>query len=130
MHANRLESDRKPSLTRSQTDSNITYASDETPEAAGSSCYITKEGDIDLQVVLKVSVFLGSADFVSTIFFANNIFKIVQAVHLIALRDSNCCTLRVCEIILNLVELLMDMGVMKRYLREDTMGSIAGKLQT
>lgn len=54
MHGSRLDSERKPSLTRSQTDSNITYASDEIPEAPGSCCYITKEGDIDLQVVLKV----------------------------------------------------------------------------
>lgn len=50
----RLCSERKPSLTRSQTDSNITYMSDEVPEAPGSTCYVTKEGDIDLQVVLKV----------------------------------------------------------------------------
>jgi len=28
--------------------------SDEVPEALGSACYITKEGDVDLQVVLKV----------------------------------------------------------------------------
>lgn len=50
----RLFSERKPSLTRSQTDSNITYMSDEMPEAPGSACYITKEGDLDIQVVLKV----------------------------------------------------------------------------
>ncbi|XP_034179249.1 unc80, NALCN channel complex subunit isoform X3 [Osmia lignaria lignaria] len=100
IHGSRLDSERKPSLTRSQTDSNITYASDEIPEAPGSSCYITKEGDIDLQVVLK-------------------------AVHSAALRDNNCCTLRVCENILNLVELLMEMGVMKQCLREEIMGSIA-----
>lgn len=56
MHGNRLDSERKPSLTRSQTDSNITYASDEIPEAPGSCCYITKEGDIDLQVVLRVGI--------------------------------------------------------------------------
>lgn len=56
MHGSRLDSERKPSLTRSQTDSNITYASDEIPEAPGSCCYITKEGDIDLQVVLKVEL--------------------------------------------------------------------------
>ncbi|XP_076183174.1 unc80, NALCN channel complex subunit isoform X2 [Ptiloglossa arizonensis] len=99
MRGNRLDSERKPSLTRSQTDSNITYASDEVPEASGSSCYITKEGDIDLQVVLK-------------------------AVHSVALRDTNCCTLRVCENILNLVELLMDMGVMKQCLREEMAGSL------
>ncbi|XP_061939228.1 protein unc-80 homolog isoform X3 [Apis cerana] len=100
MHGSRLDSERKPSLTRSQTDSNITYASDEIPEAPGSCCYITKEGDIDLQVVLK-------------------------AVHSVALRDSNCCTLRVCENILNLVELLIDMGVMKQCLRDEITGSIA-----
>jgi hypothetical protein len=49
-----LNQERKPSLTRSQTDSNITYAGEEIPEAQGSVCYITKEGDIDYQVVLKV----------------------------------------------------------------------------
>lgn len=46
--------ERKPSLTRSQTDSNITYACEELPEAPGSSSYVTKDGDIDIQVVLKV----------------------------------------------------------------------------
>ncbi|EFN65650.1 Uncharacterized protein KIAA1843 [Camponotus floridanus] len=90
----RLCSERKPSLTRSQTDSNITYMSDEMPEAPGSACYITKEGDIDLQVVLK-------------------------AIHSVALRDNVSCTPRVCEIMLNLMELLMDMGVMKHCLREE-----------
>lgn len=57
-------------------------------------------------------------------------FKLVflyQAVHSVALRDSNCCTLRVCENILNLVELLIDMGVMKQCLRDEITGSIAGK---
>jgi hypothetical protein len=48
--------ERKASLTRSQTDSNITYAGEDIPEAPGSACYITKEGDIDFQVVLKVSI--------------------------------------------------------------------------
>ncbi|KAG7191052.1 hypothetical protein KM043_007098 [Ampulex compressa] len=101
IHGGRLDSERKPSLTRSQTDSNITYTSDEIPEAPGSACYTTKEGDIDYQVVLK-------------------------AVHSVALRDNVCCTLRVCENILNLVELLMDMGVMKHCLREESMGSARG----
>lgn len=50
----KLNQERKPSLTRSQTDSNITYAGEEIPEAQGSVCYITKDGDIDYQVVLKV----------------------------------------------------------------------------
>ncbi|XP_014469276.1 PREDICTED: protein unc-80 homolog isoform X4 [Dinoponera quadriceps] len=101
MQGGHLCSERKPSLTRSQTDSNITYMSDEVPEAPGSACYITKEGDVDLQVALK-------------------------AIHSVALRDNTCCTPRVCEIILNLVELLMDMGVMKHCLREETTGSNAG----
>ncbi|XP_065170367.1 protein unc-80 homolog isoform X8 [Atheta coriaria] len=88
--------ERKPSLTRSQTDSNITYTADDIPEAPGSFCYITKEGDIDLQVVLK-------------------------AVHSASLRDHNCCTLRVLEVILNLVELLMDMGVLKQLIRDEAL---------
>ncbi|VVC92531.1 unnamed protein product [Leptidea sinapis] len=45
--------ERKPSLTRSQTDSNISYIVEEIHEAPGSVHYITKDGDIDLQVVLK-----------------------------------------------------------------------------
>ena len=55
IHGSKLSSDRKPSLTRSQTDSNITYTGDEISEAPGSAAYITKEGDIDYQVVLKVN---------------------------------------------------------------------------
>jgi len=51
-----LSQERKPSLTRSQTDSNITYAGEDIPEAQGSVCYITKDGDIDYQVVLKVCI--------------------------------------------------------------------------
>jgi hypothetical protein len=42
-----------------------------------------------------------------------------QAVHSAALRDNVCCTLRVCEVILNLVDLLMDMGVLKQCLRDE-----------
>ncbi|KAL0104477.1 hypothetical protein PUN28_017301 [Cardiocondyla obscurior] len=101
VQGSRLCSERKPSLTRSQTDSNITYMSDEVPEVPGSACYITKEGDVDLQIVLK-------------------------AIHFVALRDNTTCTPRVCEIMLNLMELLMDMGVMKYCLREEATGSNAG----
>ncbi|KAK9884494.1 hypothetical protein WA026_007335 [Henosepilachna vigintioctopunctata] len=90
--------ERKSSLTRSQTDSNITYAGEDVPEAPGSACYITKDGDIDLDVVLK-------------------------AVHATALRDTKFCTLRVLEVILNLVELLMDMGVLKQFLRDEALGN-------
>lgn len=46
--------ERKPSLTRSQTDSNITYVVEEIKEAPGSTYYITRDGDINFQVVLKV----------------------------------------------------------------------------
>lgn len=46
--------ERKPSLTRSQTDSNISYIVEEIQEAPGALHYITKDGDIDFQVVLKV----------------------------------------------------------------------------
>lgn len=48
--------ERKSSLTRSQTDSNITYGGEEIPEAPGATCYITKDGDIDFQVVLQVNL--------------------------------------------------------------------------
>jgi hypothetical protein len=54
LQGRKLSQERKPSLSRSQTDSNITYAGEEIPEAQGSACYITKDGDIDYQVVLKV----------------------------------------------------------------------------
>ncbi|KAF5273419.1 hypothetical protein FQA39_LY07436 [Lamprigera yunnana] len=88
--------ERKASLTRSQTDSNIIYTTEDIPEAPGSACYITKDGDIDIQVVLK-------------------------ATHAAVLKDNNCCTLRVLEVILNLVELLIDLGVLKQCLREEVL---------
>lgn len=47
---------------------------------------------------------------------------LLQAVHFSAVRDSSCCTLRVLEVILNLVELLMDMGVLKQCLRDEALG--------
>lgn len=49
-------SERKSSLTRSQTDSNITYAGEEIPEAPGAGCYITPEGNIDCHIVLQVNL--------------------------------------------------------------------------
>lgn len=39
------------------------------------------------------------------------------------MRDTKFCTLRVLEVILNLIELLMDMGVLKQFLREEAMGN-------
>lgn len=47
---------KQPSLTRSLTDSNISYSGEEFPEAAGASGYVNKDGDIDLLVVLQVRV--------------------------------------------------------------------------
>lgn len=41
-------------LTRSQTDSNITYIREECTEVPGSLNHITKDGDVDFLVVLKV----------------------------------------------------------------------------
>lgn len=38
------------------------------------------------------------------------------------MRENSCCTLRVLEVILNLVELLMDMGVLKQCLRDEALG--------
>ncbi|KAJ8724431.1 hypothetical protein PYW08_015905 [Mythimna loreyi] len=82
--------ERKPSLTRSQTDSNITYVVEEIQEAPGSLHYITKDGDIDFQVVLK-------------------------AVYSVSTMDSFYITLRVMEVMLNLVDTLMEMGVHKNW---------------
>lgn len=82
--------ERKPSLTRSQTDSNITYVVEEIQEAAGSIHYITKDGDIDFQVVLK-------------------------AVYSVSTMDSYYITLRVMEVMLNLVDSLMEIGVHKNW---------------
>ena len=45
---------RQSTLTRSQTDSNITYISEEVAEVSGSLNYITKDGDMDFEVVLRV----------------------------------------------------------------------------
>ncbi|KAL0832090.1 hypothetical protein ABMA28_001576 [Loxostege sticticalis] len=82
--------ERKPSLTRSQTDSNITYVVEEIQEAPGSLHYITKDGDIDFQVVLK-------------------------AVYSVSTMDSFYITLRVMEVMLNLVDTLMEIGVHKNW---------------
>lgn len=41
-------------MTRSLTDSNISYSSEEITEAPGSAGYVNKDGDIDILVVLQV----------------------------------------------------------------------------
>lgn len=47
---------RPPPLSRSQTDSNIQYSHEEAVEAPGSAHYITRDGHINLTVLLKVTV--------------------------------------------------------------------------
>lgn len=74
------------SITRSQTDSNIIYSSDDFNEASGSTHYITPDGRINLQVVLK-------------------------AVHAVTLRDTSC-SLRVCGVVVSTMELLLNLGVL------------------
>lgn len=46
------------------------------------------------------------------------------------MRDNSSCTLRVLEVILNLLELLMDMGVLKQCLREEVAGSASSTKDT
>lgn len=75
---------RQSNLTRSQTDSNITYISEEVPEAPGSLNYITKDGDVDFEVVLRVcSYILLSFLNVYTIydFFRPFIFQYIRQTH-------------------------------------------------
>ncbi|XP_050045385.1 protein unc-80 homolog [Dermacentor andersoni] len=76
------------SITRSQTDSNIIYSSDDFNEASGSTHYITPDGRINLSVVLK-------------------------AVHAVTLRDTSC-SLRVCGVVVSIVELLLNLGVLPK----------------
>ncbi|OQR73101.1 protein unc-80-like, partial [Tropilaelaps mercedesae] len=73
-------------ITRSQTDSDIMYALEGLDEASGSTHYITADGRIHLQVVLK-------------------------AVHAVTLRDT-ACSLRVCEAILDILQQLLQMHVL------------------
>ncbi|GIY67759.1 hypothetical protein CDAR_36052 [Caerostris darwini] len=75
-------------ITRSQTDSNIMYDSDGISEASGSTYYITPDGEICMEVVLK-------------------------AVHSATLGDSSL-SLRVCEIALNMLDLLLCFGIISK----------------
>lgn len=73
-----------------------------------------------MQVVLKVIISskqINSSRFTS------------QATHAASLHDNVICTLRVLEVILNLVDLLMDMGVLKQFLRDEALsGSVSTPL--
>ncbi|BES88439.1 unc-80 homolog (Hypothetical protein) [Nesidiocoris tenuis] len=77
--------DFRKGLRRSKTDSQINYSFDGVPEAPGSSHYITPEGDIDLAVVMK-------------------------GIQSIVMRENTICSLRVCEGILNVTEVIMGMN--------------------
>ncbi|CAN7995663.1 unnamed protein product, partial [Ixodes hexagonus] len=83
----------QPSLTRSQTDSNILYSIDDFNEASGSTHYITPDGRINLFVVLK-------------------------AIHAVTLRETSC-SLRVCGSLVSLADLLLGMDVLPRRRTDD-----------
>ena len=53
----------KPPLARSHTDSNIQYPVQDTPEIAGTSNLVTREGHINLKVLLKVRITLKFSQF-------------------------------------------------------------------
>ncbi|KAK7065542.1 hypothetical protein SK128_001024 [Halocaridina rubra] len=78
----------RPPLSRSQTDSNIQYSHEEASEAPGSTHYITRDGHINLHVLLKAS-------------------------QSISQRDVHVCSIRVCEILLHLLDFLLDLGILK-----------------
>lgn len=77
---------RQLTITRSQTDSNISYFMDLNPEAPGSLHYITKSGQISLLVILK-------------------------SCHAVTLREC-VCSLRVCQGILNNLNMLIALGLL------------------
>uniref|UniRef100_T1K5F1 Uncharacterized protein n=2 Tax=Tetranychus urticae TaxID=32264 RepID=T1K5F1_TETUR len=78
---------RQYSITRSQTDSNITYFTDPSNEAPGSIHYIARSGHLSLLVILK-------------------------AVHSVSLRD-NVCSHRVCQGIINILDSLITLGLLR-----------------
>ncbi|XP_054724860.1 protein unc-80 homolog [Uloborus diversus] len=80
-------------ITRSQTDSNITYDSKSSCEATGSTHYVTADGEIAVDVVLK-------------------------AVHSVTLGDSSL-SIRVCEIALKLLDLLLSFEVINNTAEKD-----------
>ncbi len=80
---------RQLGITRSQTDSDISYFSETTTEATASAHYVTKNGQLSLTVLLK-------------------------AVHSIALKDS-ICSLKVCKSIHEILNRLLSLGVLPRF---------------
>lgn len=74
-------------MLRSHTDSHIDYSVVDEPEAPGSGQYITRNGALDLQMVMLA------------------VFQVFN-------RDAAMCSLRVLETGLNVCELLIELGVM------------------
>jgi len=79
-----------PGFPRSMTDSTINYgesscSEDAMEELPGSACYVTADGQMDYQVILK-------------------------ATHAVA---SRFCSLRVCTVLLNILNCLLDIGVVE-----------------
>ena len=79
------------SFPRSMTDSTINYGDgscgdDAVEELPGSACYVTADGQIDYQVILK-------------------------AAHAVA---SRFCSLRVCTVLLNILNCLLDIGAVEQ----------------
>ncbi|CAL4094797.1 unnamed protein product, partial [Meganyctiphanes norvegica] len=93
-HANK----QPPPLARSLTDSNIQYTQEEAVEAPGTTHYITREGHISLHILLK-------------------------AAQSVSQRDANVCSLRTCEILLHLLDLLLDLGILRNYKQLEKMES-------
>ena len=96
-----------PPLYRSRTDSVILYTAPSIVEAAGSTFYIRKNGQIDYNVLLKVNS-MGFWTLTRSIRFHT---LLIQALHKITLRE-NICTVRVCEAVLSLTSTLIDLGVL------------------
>ena len=87
---NRSTSSTTPSFPRSMTDSTINYGQgscgeDATEELPGSACYVTADGQMDYRVILK-------------------------AAHAVA---SRFCSLRVCTVLLNILNCLLDIGAVE-----------------
>jgi len=87
---NHATSSSAPGFPRSMTDSTINYgegscSEDAMEELPGSACYVTADGQMDYQVILK-------------------------AAHAVA---SRFCSLRVCTVLLNILNCLLDIGVVE-----------------
>ena len=81
---------RQLGITRSQTDTDISYYTETTTEASASANYVTKNGQLSLTVILK-------------------------AVHSISLKES-VCSLKVCKAIHEILSRLINMGALPTFI--------------